>query len=402
MTEFKLVFVVIALFIGFLIPIPGLNYLDESIALISLFYLFFNYRRLIPEERKIVLCLLFLLVAGIIGTEQNKYQTNIIPIMLDILSCSKFFLVFIASRHYVLTLSDDVKKRTIKTINIFIIPFVVIGAFCGIVNFFTDIGMSYEHRLGFRTFKFIFSDSGHIGMCWHTVMLFLTANYMLSPKRKNLIIVIMGLIVWVLTFKSRAILFVLLYAMAFYWMIIKNRSIKVNVFTILILVAFSVFITLDQMERYFLEGNEAMPRTILMNGGINTMIRFFPFGAGFGTYGTDVAAKYYSNLYYELGYDTMWGLTPDEPFYAHDNYWPAIMGEFGAIGVLLELIIFYYIYKLMRLDFSTSKVAQFYSLFGLITLLFASLPTSVFFQSNTLYFFLLLPLISINLENEYE
>ena len=402
MTNYKLFFIFISLFASFLISFEPIKYVDEILAVISFFYILSNRKNLLPQEKKIIWCLFLLLFVGLCGTLKCRYQTGAWPIMLDSLGCSKFFLVYILSRHYVLKLSDGTKIATINSINKFIVPFVCIAFVCGVINFFVDIGMTYEERMGFRTFRFIFSDSGHIGFLWYTVLLFLTANYMLKPRRSRLYVIIMGLVVWTLTFKSRAVLFVMLYVIMFYWLIIKNKKLKINPISIGFLVAFSIYITMDQIDRYFLEGNEAMPRTILMTGGLNTLIRFFPIGAGFGTYGTDVAAKFYSNLYYELGYDKMWGLTPEEPIYAHDCYWPAIMGEFGAIGVLLELVIFYYIYKLMSIDFSTNKYAKFFSFFALMTQLFASLPTSVFFQSNTLFFFFLLPLITINVNGSHE
>lgn len=396
MVDYKLWLIATIEIVSLLFPTGLFSYVDEILAVISAIYICRNYKYLVYEEKLIIKLLIVFIIVGCIGTFRNRYQLGLWPIFLDMEGCTKFFLVYILGRHYTQNLSDAKKKATIKAINLWLIPFVIVGCVCGIINFFIDIGMSYETRMGFRTFKYIFTDSAHIGLCWYMVMMFLTANYMITPRLYNFIIILMGLIVWTLTFKSRAVLFVILYLLLFFWIILHNKKLKLNLLSTIVVVGFSIFITFDQIETYFLSGNEKMPRFILLNGGIETMVRFFPFGAGFGTYGTDVAVKYYSNLYYELGYDKLWGLTPEEPIYAHDSYWPAIMGEFGITGVLLLFVVFYFIYKLIIVDYSVNKYATFYGIFALITQLFASVPTSVFFQSNTVFLFLLLPLITLN------
>lgn len=396
--NFKLYFIALYTIIGLLIPIGVLGLLDEVIAIIAILHIIVHRKIIDSYEKKILISIIALVVVGILGNYTHKYQLNIIPIVFDILACTKFFFIFLLGHHYTLNLSDRSKKKTIIAVNRLLIPFVLIACICGIINFFVDIGMTYETRMGFRTFRFIFSDSGHIGFCWYIVLLFLTANYMLNPILKNLLIILAGLIVWTLTFKSRAILFVLLYVILFYQIIIRGKKIKFNILSVGILIAFSLYVTADQLNRYFLDNNENMPRTILLNGGISTMLRFIPIGSGFATYGTDMAVKYYSKLYYELGYDKMWGLTPEEPFYAHDCYWPAIMGEMGIIGVLIEVFILVLIYKIIHKDYNRNKYFVFYSLFAFITQTFASLPTSVFFQAGTCFLFLLLPLMSIDIK----
>lgn len=395
MVDYKLLCIALITIIGILIPSVIFTYIDEILAVIGAIYAIRNYHKLLKYEKIIVKILILLFITGFVGTVKNKYQINIWPVLLDMEGCSKFFLVFILGRHYTLELSNRRKIKTIKAVNNFIVPFVIIGFVCGLINFFVDIGMSYEIRLGFRTFRYIFTDSAQIGLCWSVVMLFLTANYMLNPRIYNFAIILMALTVWFLTFKSRAILFVIIYLLLFYWIVLKRKKIKINVLSISIIVGFSLFITFDQIENYFLSGSETMPRTVLLTGGIQTMMRFLPFGAGFGTYGTDVAAKYYSNLYYEMGYDKLYGLTPEEPVYAHDSYWPAIMGEFGIIGVLLIIILLWIIFKIIMKDYSVNKYALFCGLYTIIIQYFASVPTSVFFQANTIFLILLLPIITL-------
>ncbi len=75
-------------------------------------------------------------------------------------------------------------------------------------------------------------------------------------------------------------------------------------------------------------------RSLLVEGGVTVASRFFPLGAGFGRYGSSVAADDYSPLYYELGFADRFGLAPGASSgqFLNDSQWPALFGEAGWIG----------------------------------------------------------------------
>ena len=65
---------------------------------------------------------------------------------------------------------------------------------------------------------------------------------------------------------------------------------------------------------------------------------YFPLGPGFGTFGTDSAAKFYSPLNYRYGLNSIYGLNPDDDikgtsFYS-DTFYP-LLAQFGIVGVIL-------------------------------------------------------------------
>ncbi len=79
----------------------------------------------------------------------------------------------------------------------------------------------------------------------------------------------------------------------------------------------------------------------------------FPFGVGFGRFGSAVASSNYSPLYDELGYTRIYGMGPGERGgYLTDTFWPAILAEAGFIGLLCYmmglLLIIRPAWKLMR------------------------------------------------------
>ena len=58
----------------------------------------------------------------------------------------------------------------------------------------------------------------------------------------------------------------------------------------------------------------------------------FPFGSGFGTFGSRFAQMYYSPLYIKYGLMTTVGLSPEHRNYACDTFFPSILAESGWFG----------------------------------------------------------------------
>ena len=60
----------------------------------------------------------------------------------------------------------------------------------------------------------------------------------------------------------------------------------------------------------------------------------FPIGVGFGLFGGFVSRLSYSPVYFEYGLSRIWGLTPDNPRFIMDAFWPHVIGQFGLVGLL--------------------------------------------------------------------
>ena len=84
--------------------------------------------------------------------------------------------------------------------------------------------------------------------------------------------------------------------------------------------------------------DEGAARTYMYLTSIKVFEDYFPFGPGFGTFGTDSAAKYYSPLNYHYDLNNIWGLNPDDDiagtsFYS-DTFYP-LLAQFGVVGLVL-------------------------------------------------------------------
>ena len=87
------------------------------------------------------------------------------------------------------------------------------------------------------------------------------------------------------------------------------------------------------------EAGMSAARVALYVTGINLAIRYFPFGTGFGTFGTYLSGEYYSNIYHRENLDWIAGLRPDAHEYAGDALYAGIIGQFGFLGLLIYLIL---------------------------------------------------------------
>ncbi len=77
---------------------------------------------------------------------------------------------------------------------------------------------------------------------------------------------------------------------------------------------------------------DAAPRTKLTSTAFEIAQDQFPFGAGFGRFGSQPAEDRYSPVYYQYGLNTSYGLSPTDGRFLHDTTWATVIGEFGAVG----------------------------------------------------------------------
>lgn len=106
---------------------------------------------------------------------------------------------------------------------------------------------------------------------------------------------------------------------------------------------------------YFANPN-AVARIRLYLDSINLGAEYFPFGAGFGRFGSAAARSHYSPEYYDLGYPSVWGLGPTEETgkFLTDTFWPAVLGEAGILGLLAYLSALWCVFRVMNKAFKAA------------------------------------------------
>lgn len=363
------------------VSFPEIKYLDEIIAICFLvYYILTSIRRKMSNaDVSVGIAMLFLLAIGFLGNGISRIEDSRIKQIFDAFNIFKFvFIVWGASRYFE---GYATKRYLIHYLALAVKITVLISTVFMIANWCADIGMHTDYRYGIRAYEFIYSRvGGFYSACviWLTI---LTAERYCNRTHFNGFFIVLTLINLISSMRSRAFAFAILYIILYYFLILNTKKSNINRkrqwWPYLVLAAMVLAIVgKDQLSYYFAEDSESA-RNILLRYGIVTATTYFPFGAGFGTYGTAVARDSYSVLYSQYGFDQYWGLSQDFGAFLTDNYWPAIMGEFGFIGVLfmvlLLVLVFVKLYK--ATDNRYSKVCI---LFVYGTLLIASTASSAF------------------------
>ena len=168
--------------------------------------------------------------------------------------------------------------------------------------------------------------------------------YLFKPQnRKNTIICLLIATLGLLSSKSKYYgEYVVLIAIIYF---LKDR-LKVNSLktgTYVTMLSFVViYLTWTKFNAYYIEGFDAEARVYRMarpetyKASIQIIKDYFPFGSGLGTFATNAAAEYYSPLYYKYRLSDVWGLTPENPMFLADTFYP-VLAEYGIIGVFLFL-----------------------------------------------------------------
>lgn len=323
------------------VNVPFFSYMDEGLAMITIIYaliLLLNKKKAIKITKYELIALIFFLLYLFLGFVSNATH-NIIGFKHGILSMimtAKGYMLYFSCR--VIFQYYDVKASILKNISKVLEISLYILALIGIVNiplnFLEDQGM----RFGLHTVSIGFSHPTELAffaiISMTTILLYY--NYTNKTKGELSVIIASSLLV-LFTGRSKAIAFICVYIILFYFMkLIKKFKLKYFI----LLIPIMVYIALPRIISEIFNG----ARGYLYTAGYKIAKDYFPLGTGFGTFGSYMSREFYSPLYYEYGLSSVWGLSPSMPSYIADTYWAMIMGETGFIGVVLLILVLYFIF----------------------------------------------------------
>lgn len=102
----------------------------------------------------------------------------------------------------------------------------------------------------------------------------------------------------------------------------------------------------EQIEEIFSESPDRtvlrtmQPRIGLYLGSLAIGRDDFPLGEGIGRFGSHMSREVYSPVYAEYGMDGMYGIAEMWPIAVTDAFWPMVLGETGALGLVALLAFF--------------------------------------------------------------
>lgn len=317
------------------------SYLDEIIGLTSAGYLLF-YRKNIQRYDIITIIILFAVaVLGVISNLVSGLTHNWFSICIDLVSETKLLFAYFAVKYM---FKVEEKQKIVNNLLPFAKLYTILSFIFSVISLFADIGMTGGERYGVKGFKFFFTfQLQYIAVYMLVFAILVFTNKMATTTRYFYYTI--GLISLLSATKSPAIMFTIIFiGLSIYF----KKHDKIKIWTILIGAVVIVLAGRFQIETYLIDKDS--PRRIFFEYSFKTANEYFPLGSGFATYGSDQAARNYSQLYYLYGFDKIAGLTPDNPAFSSDTFWPMAIGQFGWVGSIMYFIVY------LRVFFSMTKV----------------------------------------------
>ena len=173
--------------------------------------------------------------------------------------------------------------------------------------------------------------------CTFAGVMFLLSSDM---RKRDLVIFMIILLPGLVSFRSKFVAEIIIYAALLFYV---KRPMKLSLKLLVLMAILAVVVIWANFEKfsiYFITGyDEGAARTYMYYTSFEMLGDYFPFGSGFGTFGTDASGRYYSPLYYKYGLNFIYGCRPDDYQTDHsffmDTFFPVVIGQFGIIGTLL-------------------------------------------------------------------
>ena len=295
--------------------LPGLSSTDEVMTGIIVIYTY-AMKRIYSTNKKpwkefnfLLGLLVFYIVYSLI-LAVNVPESVVYDLMQQVRPWSIIYCTWILNPQF----TDKQKKWMLGTMLLTVITFIF---------YHPELGTGDE----FRNAPF-----GQLSIC--TSMTW----YLFSKKTKrNLIIAALIAVVGLMGMKFKyygqfgAWMFLLFYMKKRF----SFKSMKI-VWQIGILAFVVILLGWERFNTYYVEGmtNEDLARPMVNKATWDILMDYFPFGCGFGGFGTAAAAVYYSPLWHVYGLDRVWGLNNYHGYVAFhcDSFfgWFSEIGFFGA------------------------------------------------------------------------
>ena len=349
-------------------------------------------KKILKYEFMILICFLLFIIIGVI----SNFHSNVQPIgyaLSDIFICSRFIIgyfgvVAICRNKISKTFLFDHFNNTCKITSV--ILFILTVHEYTFPPFFKQVDFRY---FAYSNILFFPHPTYLAAACIILIcVLVVSINY----DKHNIYYIILLCIVSILTFRIKAIGFVLVLFLLYFIIILLDKKFKV-IFYVLSLVSV-MYIGINQLQAYFFTNNFS-PRLIMLKDSIKLAIGNFPLGIGFATFGSHISVIHYSSIYYKLGYDVLDGMGPLTAAYLNDTFWPIIIAQMGFLGLVIFIILLIYFIKIIFRVKDKNKYC-FIGLLSIISyMILASSAETSFFNPVALIYFMIFATIIVNNEN---
>ncbi|MBO0481013.1 hypothetical protein [Candidatus Enterococcus courvalinii] len=282
------------------------------------------------DYRELKILIVFQMI-GLIGSLIYQLQPAKV-VVLDLMATSKFVLIFWSSLLIFRELDIHELLEKIKKFAKVLATVFFVSSFSSFLRF-PAIFLASETRFGLRAFKFIFFHPFVLAMAVVSTLsiLLLTSNQLKENRLYSWLL----LLPLLLTLRSRSFGFVLIFLLIYLYLKTGIKIGRIGLFVSGAIALSGLFLLIQltgSFDKYYGGGVESA-RGILTEDAFAIAKETFPIGKGLATFGTFTARTYYSPLYSDLGYRQVYGLGYIHTQYLTDSFWPAILGQYGYLGL---------------------------------------------------------------------
>lgn len=318
--------------------VSSLSYCDElaTVFFLGVLFVIAMRKKVRQDDFVMFFCLLCIAFLGLISSVLSNINVSLKAQLIDALWLFKNYAGYLGIKY---CLNRKAEQDAFLDMAVIVAKLFVVLSFVGaIINLLFETGMTDgDKRYGLRAYSFICGNSGHYGL----IVAICLALILAKENRKDYIWLysIMGTICIIATTKFMPIIVVLVYWGLKFQKVYKKIKVRYMVVGGGILAFAGRF----QIMHYIKDLNH--PRMRLLIYGFKTAKMYFPFGSGYATYGSEMARRYYSQLYDFWGFNNYYGLSRANSSCLNDGYIAMIVGQFGFFALLLYAVIMYIIYK---------------------------------------------------------
>ena len=110
-------------------------------------------------------------------------------------------------------------------------------------------------------------------------------------------------------------------------------------------IGIAVFAALSQVRHYYLNLGSDSARGVLTIASAYVAVDHFPFGTGWGTFGSAFSVEPYSPVYAMYNMHNVWGISESFPDFISDTFWPMILAQCGFIGFIIYIAVLLLVFK---------------------------------------------------------
>ncbi|HBE01475.1 MAG: hypothetical protein A2096_11540 [Spirochaetes bacterium GWF1_41_5] len=344
-------------------------------------------------EKRILILLTAILLIGFASLLYKKYQPYSVGIK-DAIIFFKCFIIYFITRMVFHNFDISLYKNRITFIFKILFYFIFILT---IANYFFHIFPADQTSLGFAGQRLFFPHSSRYAFALQMLFVLLFPAFIEKNRIFLLLVLACGLASMKFKYISFAVIEVFL---IFAYSRIGRINVKKYLLMSIPILILLGFIVSNQFLYYYSEDayEFGYARAILTYNSLPIALDHFPLGAGFGTYASFMSGVYYSPVYELYDMHWVWGLTPANPRFVTDVYWPMLIGQFGIIGFLCGLIIIFTFFGLFIRLFNDAdnvniKPYIFSGIQLMLVLLIDSMSDQIYSQNRGVISFFYLALI---------